>query len=271
MDGMINFIRIQLCRLLLTLLNCEILLQDQFRNMHTRDFHCHKIQILFLLGEPVPWCNPHWLRSLSITHFPHLKHCPMDYHPPKPTCIISIVDINLLYSYPDPPWRFMTPPASGAVLLLPEDHTFPRSIFLVGQDTEVPCLWIYSPPYLCFILIQMPNLVPTIATQQPQQRYQQASISQFCCRFVPCDQAAVRILWGCLPRRRRLQTAFQWGSVVSLFSHITKDGKLRKGTYTVINDLLAPRIVVDIDCYAPQGRDFGGEFIEAGVILARGC
>ena len=39
--------------------------------------------------------------------------------------------------------------------------------------------------------------------------------------------------------------------------------------YAIIYDFLAPRIVVDVDCHAAQGRDFGGEFIEAGVVLAK--
>ena len=38
--------------------------------------------------------------------------------------------------------------------------------------------------------------------------------------------------------------------------------------YAVVNDILAPRIIVDVDCHAAQGRDFGGEFIETRVVLA---
>lgn len=37
--------------------------------------------------------------------------------------------------------------------------------------------------------------------------------------------------------------------------------------YAVIDDILVPRIVVDVDCDAAEGGDFGGELVEAGVIL----
>lgn len=37
--------------------------------------------------------------------------------------------------------------------------------------------------------------------------------------------------------------------------------------YAVIDDILAPCIVVDIDCYAAQGGDFGGKLFESGVVL----
>lgn len=38
-------------------------------------------------------------------------------------------------------------------------------------------------------------------------------------------------------------------------------------TYSRINNMLIPRTVVDVDCDAPERRDFGGEFVEAGVVL----
>lgn len=40
--------------------------------------------------------------------------------------------------------------------------------------------------------------------------------------------------------------------------------------YAVINDVLVARIVVDVDCDAAEGGDFGGEFGEAGVVLSVG-
>ena len=39
-------------------------------------------------------------------------------------------------------------------------------------------------------------------------------------------------------------------------------------SYAVVNDILAPRIVVDIDCHTPQCGDFGGELIEARAVLS---
>ena len=41
-----------------------------------------------------------------------------------------------------------------------------------------------------------------------------------------------------------------------------------KTAYTAIQDILVPRIIIDVDCDAAQGGDFGGEFIEAGVVLS---
>ena len=41
----------------------------------------------------------------------------------------------------------------------------------------------------------------------------------------------------------------------------------RGATYTAVNDILAPRIVVDVDCDAAKSGDFGGELFEAGVVL----
>jgi hypothetical protein len=39
-------------------------------------------------------------------------------------------------------------------------------------------------------------------------------------------------------------------------------------TYGVVYECLVPRIVVYVYCYAAQGRDFGCEFVEAGVVLS---
>ena len=45
-------------------------------------------------------------------------------------------------------------------------------------------------------------------------------------------------------------------------------GRRGKGeAYAVVNDILAAGVVVDIDCHATEGRDFGGEFGEARVVL----
>lgn len=38
-------------------------------------------------------------------------------------------------------------------------------------------------------------------------------------------------------------------------------------THCVINDILRAGIVVNVNGHAAQGRDFGGELIEAGVVL----
>ena len=40
--------------------------------------------------------------------------------------------------------------------------------------------------------------------------------------------------------------------------------------YAVVDGILAAGVVVDIDCHAAEGRDFGGEFGEARVVLPEG-
>jgi hypothetical protein len=51
-------------------------------------------------------------------------------------------------------------------------------------------------------------------------------------------------------------------------------GRERKGTkregrkYRRINNTLVACIVVNVDCDATEGRDFGGEVVEAVVVLA---
>jgi len=40
--------------------------------------------------------------------------------------------------------------------------------------------------------------------------------------------------------------------------------------YAVLDDILAARVVVDVDCDAAQCGDFGGELGEAGVVLSAG-
>lgn len=42
------------------------------------------------------------------------------------------------------------------------------------------------------------------------------------------------------------------------------------GRYGIIEDILVAGIVIDVDCDAAQSGDFGGEFVEAGVVLAVG-
>lgn len=42
---------------------------------------------------------------------------------------------------------------------------------------------------------------------------------------------------------------------------------LKRGSYAAIDDVLTPRIVVDVDSDAAEGGDFGGELLEAGVVL----
>jgi len=47
-----------------------------------------------------------------------------------------------------------------------------------------------------------------------------------------------------------------------------KGGEGRR--YAVLDDILAARVVVDVDGDAAQGGDFGGELGEAGVVLSGG-
>ncbi len=42
------------------------------------------------------------------------------------------------------------------------------------------------------------------------------------------------------------------------------------GTYAIINHILIPRMIVDIDSHTAQRRDFGGEFGKSIVILSVG-
>jgi hypothetical protein len=39
-------------------------------------------------------------------------------------------------------------------------------------------------------------------------------------------------------------------------------------TYSRINDMLVACVVVDVDCDAAQRRDFGGQLVEARVVLS---
>jgi hypothetical protein len=49
-----------------------------------------------------------------------------------------------------------------------------------------------------------------------------------------------------------------------------RGGKKGKGekAYSRVYNVLIARIVVNIDCDAPERGDFGGEFVEAGVVLS---
>ena len=40
------------------------------------------------------------------------------------------------------------------------------------------------------------------------------------------------------------------------------------GAYAVVDDMLVAGIVVDVYCDAAEGGDFGGELIEAGIVLS---
>ena len=49
------------------------------------------------------------------------------------------------------------------------------------------------------------------------------------------------------------------------------NGMERGGTYGIVDDFVAARVVVDVDCDAAEGGDFGSEFVEAGVVLSGRC
>jgi hypothetical protein len=61
---------------------------------------------------------------------------------------------------------------------------------------------------------------------------------------------------------------------VSLYPHYqqvyTSETWICVHTYSRVDDVLVAGIVVDVDCDAAEGRDFGGELVEAGVILSGG-
>ena len=41
-----------------------------------------------------------------------------------------------------------------------------------------------------------------------------------------------------------------------------------KGAYAVVDDMLVAGIIIDVYCDAAKGGDFGGELIEAGIVLS---
>lgn len=56
--------------------------------------------------------------------------------------------------------------------------------------------------------------------------------------------------------------------LVLRFHHRRAKDDHKRSTYRVVNDILGSRIVVNVDGHAAQGRDFGGELVEARVVLA---
>ena len=46
-----------------------------------------------------------------------------------------------------------------------------------------------------------------------------------------------------------------------------KAESMKQRPYAAIDDILTSCIVVDVDCDAAEGGDFGGELLEAGVVL----
>ena len=53
-------------------------------------------------------------------------------------------------------------------------------------------------------------------------------------------------------------------------AHRVREGERGKAAYAVVDDVLVPRVVVDVDCDAAEGGYFGGEFGEAGIVLSIG-
>ena len=56
-----------------------------------------------------------------------------------------------------------------------------------------------------------------------------------------------------------------WG-----WRRVRNDGRDAPGgeeTYSTVNDFLTAGIIVNVDCDASQGGDFGGKLIQAGVVL----
>lgn len=45
---------------------------------------------------------------------------------------------------------------------------------------------------------------------------------------------------------------------------------MEEWTYAVVYYMLVSSVVIDVDCHAAEGGDFGGEFGEAGVVLSVG-
>ena len=46
--------------------------------------------------------------------------------------------------------------------------------------------------------------------------------------------------------------------------------KVEERTYAIVDHMLVSSVVVDVDCDAAEGGNFGGEFGEAGVVLSVG-
>lgn len=40
-----------------------------------------------------------------------------------------------------------------------------------------------------------------------------------------------------------------------------------KGMYVGVDEFMVVGVVIDVDCYVVEGGDFGGEFVEVGIVL----
>lgn len=49
---------------------------------------------------------------------------------------------------------------------------------------------------------------------------------------------------------------------------VGREGRGKDRAYAVVDYMLVSSVVVDVDCDAAEGGDFGGEFGEAGVVLS---
>ena len=58
--------------------------------------------------------------------------------------------------------------------------------------------------------------------------------------------------------------------LVRVFERVFREGSREraKEPYAVVDDMLVAGIVIDVYCDAAEGGDFGGQFIEAGVVLS---
>ena len=68
--------------------------------------------------------------------------------------------------------------------------------------------------------------------------------------------------------RRRLRTVGGKGYFSQGVVERLRRGGGAKEPYAVVNDMLVTGIIVDVYCDAAEGGDFGGELIEAGVVLS---
>lgn len=62
----------------------------------------------------------------------------------------------------------------------------------------------------------------------------------------------------------------EMGILVRVFERgLGREGRGRgKEPYAIINDMLVAGIIIYVYCDAAEGGDFGGELIEAGVVLS---
>lgn len=59
-----------------------------------------------------------------------------------------------------------------------------------------------------------------------------------------------------------------WHSPLSRLMIQEGGKKGRPSAYSIIDDILSPRIIVNVNGDAAQGRDFSGELVQARVVLA---